>query len=164
MTKPTPASRPLNPRQSRYVDEYLTTGKARDAAEWAGRRRTAAWQAGPASKRLPDFRTAIKAGIAAMAGAEAAWLGALDANDCEAPTEETPKPMDNVVTEPCDGPAFSVTEPCNGPDETLAESDTAQTEKTGPETLQQAQAPLGRALGRPDAAGSESPLGRDLMS
>ena len=109
MTKPTPASRPLNPRQSRFVDEYLRCGNARDAAEWAGRRRTAAWQAGPASKRLPDFRTAIKAGIAAMAGAEVAWLGALDAIDCEAPAEETPKPMDNVVTEPCDGPAFSVT-------------------------------------------------------
>jgi hypothetical protein len=37
--------------------------------------------------------------------------------------------MDNVVTEPCDGPAFSVTEPCDGPDESLAVSDTAPTEK-----------------------------------
>jgi len=65
----------------------------------------------------------------AMARAEAARLDAIEADSDEAPAWRTAKPMDNVVTEPCDSPAFSVTEPCDGPDENLAVSDTAPTEK-----------------------------------
>jgi len=65
MTKPTPASRPLNPRQSRFVDEYLRCGNARDAAEWAGYRRTQARKAGHDLMRLPNVRAAIEAGMAA---------------------------------------------------------------------------------------------------
>jgi hypothetical protein len=78
--------------------------------------------------------------IQAMARAGAARLGAIDEDsdgNSEAPawmtveeTGERPaKNMDNVVTEPCDGPDFSVTEPCDGPDEALTVSDTALTQK-----------------------------------
>ena len=65
MTKLTPASRPLNPRQSRFVDKYLRCGSARDAAEWAGYRRTQARKAGHDLMRLPNVRAAIEAGMAA---------------------------------------------------------------------------------------------------
>ena len=223
MAKIPPASRPLNSRQSRFVDEYLRSGSAREAAEWAGYRWTAARQAAHELMKRPNVRAAIEAGIAArdnpltrasvlleisrvafaniadyvqlrngqpsldlaritharaagfrefrftetsragvthrrlqlrlgdklaalklllahldthkgqaeiadMARAEAARLDAIEA-DGEAPAKKAPKPMDNVVTEPCDGPAFSVTEPCDGPDESLAVSDAAPTEK-----------------------------------
>ena len=224
MAKPSPASRPLNHRQSRFVDEYLRSGSAREAAEWAGYRWTAARQAAHELMKRPNVRAAIEAGIAArdnpltrtsvlleisrvafaniadyvqlrngqpsldlaritharaagfrefrysetsragvshrrlhirlgdklaalklllahldtcqgqaeiadMARAEAARLEAIEADSDEAPAWRTARPMDNVVTEPCDGPAFSVTEPCDGPDESLAVSDTAPTEK-----------------------------------
>ncbi|MDH4384416.1 MAG: hypothetical protein QE280_03120 [Caulobacter sp.] len=66
--------------------------------------------------------------IQAMARAEAARLTAIDEAGL-APAWKTAKHMDNVVTEPWDGPAFSVTEPCDGPDESLAVSDTALTQK-----------------------------------
>ncbi|MDH4386092.1 MAG: terminase small subunit [Caulobacter sp.] len=231
MAKLSPASRPLNPRQSRFVDEYLRGGSAREAAEWAGYRWTAARQAGHELMKRPNVRAAIEAGVAArdnpltrpavlleisrvafanmadyvqlkdgqpsldlsritharaagfrefrysetsragvshrrlhirlgdklaalklllahldthqgqaeiadMARAEAARLTAIEA-DSEAPawmtveeTGERPaKNMDNVVTEPCDGPDFGVTEPCDGPDEALTVSDTALTQK-----------------------------------
>lgn len=65
MPKLTPASRPLNPRQSRFVDEYLRIGNARDAAELAGYRRTQARKAGHDLMQLPNVRAAIEAGMAA---------------------------------------------------------------------------------------------------
>ena len=73
--------------------------------------------------------------IQAMARAEAARLTAIEAEE-ESPAwmmveagDKAAKHMDNVVTEPCDGPDFSVTKPCDGPDEALTVSDAALTQK-----------------------------------
>jgi len=65
MAKLSPASRPLNHRQSRFVDEYLRSGSAREAAERAGYRWTAARQAGHELMKRPNVRAAIEAGVAA---------------------------------------------------------------------------------------------------
>ncbi|NBU26944.1 MAG: hypothetical protein EBS42_01635, partial [Caulobacteraceae bacterium] len=48
-----------------FVDEYLRSGSAREAAEWAGYRWTAARQAAHELMKRPNVRAAIEAGIAA---------------------------------------------------------------------------------------------------